>query len=72
MVGHKEQRKMTLKEKCKRFGLSINEVVELTGSSRETLRNWVTNKPKLLDFTLKGVYFDRIVNNMSKSLDNDE
>ena len=64
--------KITLKEKCIQLSLTIHEVVGITGVSRETLRNWLLNKPRLLDAVIKGVYFQKIINNLANTLDNDK
>lgn len=60
---------MTLKERCEQLDISIEEFVSVSGTSRETLRNWLINKPDLFDTVLKGVYFKKIINNLTNTLD---
>lgn len=37
---------------------SLQTVVQVTGVSRHTLRNWSINKPELFRIVVTGVYFD--------------
>lgn len=39
---------------CKERNLSVNEVCALTATSRQTLHNWLDNKPELLEVVLIG------------------
>ena len=46
---------MTLSKRCKAVGLlSGAELVRITGCSKETLTNWMNNKPLLFEIVLLG------------------
>lgn len=46
---------MTAAVRVKAAGLkNLAQVSEMTGVSRETLRNWFNDKPKLFEIVLKG------------------
>ncbi len=62
----------TLKEVCARLDLKISDLANETNTSRDTLRNWLMNKPDLFDTVLKGVYFKKIINNLTNTLDIDK
>lgn len=46
---------MTLSKRCQSAGLSGGaELSRITGTSKETLTNWMKNKPKLFEVVLLG------------------
>ena len=46
---------LTLSKKCKAVGFkSALELTRITGVSKETLTNWMKNKPLLFDVVLLG------------------
>ena len=55
---------MKLKDKCLEMDLNITEVSEISNTSRDTLRNWLKDKPELLDVVLNGVYFKKLLKTM--------
>ncbi len=63
---------MTLKDRCEKLNITIDELTEQSDTSRETLRNWLNNNPKRFTAVLNGIYFKRILNNLSKTLDSDK
>jgi len=46
---------MTLSEFCVQYKVTSGTVVAWSGVSRQTLQNWVVNKPVLLEVVVLGV-----------------
>ncbi|MCY4043468.1 MAG: hypothetical protein OXE99_00150 [Cellvibrionales bacterium] len=52
-------------EQCKKAGLkNLNELVERSGESVQTLNNWYKNKPKLFRLVLMGAALEKLKDNL--------
>lgn len=48
--------KKSLLQTVREYGIfEVKDVVEATGQSRQTLQNWLKDKPKLLTLVLAGI-----------------